>query len=104
MQAHKQTRNADAGPSVTLPDRAPKSTATLMTAASLPRFPPRRAFSLHRLPPNSRTDITALPHRRIEVYDAQNGAVVSQIQAKSVLDMYLSPSGSQIQTWERQGM
>ncbi|POY70577.1 hypothetical protein BMF94_6492 [Rhodotorula taiwanensis] len=38
----------------------------------------------------------------IEVVDAQTGNVVSQIPAKGILDMYLSPLGSQVQTWERQ--
>lgn len=44
----------------------------------------------------------ALPDR-IEVVDAQNGAVVSQIPAKGVLDIFLSPLGTQVQAWERQG-
>ncbi|TKA50047.1 hypothetical protein B0A53_06493 [Rhodotorula sp. CCFEE 5036] len=38
----------------------------------------------------------------IEVVDSQNGAVVSQIPAKGVLDIFLSPLGTQVHAWERQ--
>ena len=44
-----------------------------------------------------------MPFHRIEVVDSQNGAVVSQIPAKGVLDIFLSPLGTQVQAWERQG-
>lgn len=44
-----------------------------------------------------------VPFNRIEVVDSQNGAVVSQIPAKGVLDIFLSPLGTQVQAWERQG-
>lgn len=53
--------------------------------------------------PQERLTLTRAPFHSIEVVDSQNGAVVSQIPAKGVLDIFLSPLGTQVQAWERQG-